>query len=412
MMSLKATGSATGLTSRVPSSTPQVLAWTTGFFIPIKAARLDITGLSLYLPYVAAIAVALVAPSAVLGVIRSRLAAPIVVVTVFTVWGVVRTGDPVGPGVTFAKLMIAFVAIGAFVVVLRQHERHLYLGLLSGVAVSVVYAVYQWLSGRFFDFGLPYTSIAALKVGLGLSSRYGLTRATGFTEEPSFLATLLVGSTLLLIAYASRTKQPGVMKAAVALGAIGLFVTTSNNLFATILIVGAAWPFVRRRRVAIILAAYYLTVIWLTPFVLNRDITYYTRFFAYDVFRKSTSITQVLGHGVGAYPSFFRVFHPQFQGQDVASLASVWGGFLFEGGVVLVLLVVWWLATVVRKTQWREGLALLALLLMLSNYNSPWWPIVSLALAQCFLIARPPLDRPRRLIAAAERPTDLNWRQV
>ena len=412
MMSLKATGPATGLTARVSSSATQVLAWATGFFIPIKAARLDVAGLSLYLPYLAAVAVALVAPSGVQGVIRSRLAAPIIVVTVFAVWGVVRTGDPVGPAVTFAKLLITFVATGAFVVLLRRHERHLYLGLLSGVAVSVVYAGYQWLSGRFFDFGLPFTSIAALKVGIGLSSRYGLTRATGLTEEPSFFATLLVGSTLLLVAYASRAKQPGILKASVALGVLGLFVTTSNNLFATILILAAAWPFIRRRRIAVILAAYYLIAIVLTPFVLNRDVTYYSRFFAYAVFRKSTVITQVLGHGVGAYPSFFRMFHPRFQGQDVASLASVWGGFLFEGGVVLVLLVVWWLATVVRRTQWREGLALLALLLMLSNYNSPWWPIVSLALAQCFLISRSPPHRPRRLIAAAERPTDLNWRQL
>jgi hypothetical protein len=226
------------------------------------------------------------------------------------------------------------------------------------------------------------------------------------------MATLLVGSVLLLIAYAHRTRQPGILKVSVALGAIGLFVTTSNNLFATVLIVAAAWPFIRRRHIATVLAVYYLVVLWITPFVLNRDVTYYSRFFAYHVFLDSSLIDQFLGRGIGAYPSFFRAFHPQFQGQDVASLASIWGGFIFEGGVVLVVLVVGWLATVVRRTQWREGLALLALLLMLSNYNSPWWPIVSLALAQCFVSTRQVSGRPEPFISATQQPSESNWRSV
>jgi hypothetical protein len=74
---------------------------------------------------------------------------------------------------------------------------------------------------------------------------------------------------------------------------------------------------------------------------------------------------------------------------SVASLASIWGAWLFEGGVVLVALVIWWLAHVIRGAGWREGLALVALLLMLSNYNSPWWPIVSLAVAECMVDRRP-----------------------
>jgi hypothetical protein len=411
MISLSTTRAVATSTARVPSGASQVLAWATGFFIPIKAARLDIAGLSLYLPYLAALVVAFAATS-VQGVIRERLTGPVVVVTLFAAWGVVRTGDPVGPTVTLAKLMITFVATGAFVVLLRQHERQLYLGLLSGVAISVIYATYQWISGRFFNFGLPYSSIASLKVGLGLSSRYGLTRATGFTEEPSFMATLLVGSVLLLVAYAFRTKQFGLLKVSLALGGIGSFVATSNNLFATVLIVAASWPFIRRRRIAVILVIYYLGVLLVTPFVLNRDVTYYSRFFAYDVFRKSSLINQILGRGIGTYPSFFRAFHPQFEGQDVASLASVWGGFVFEGGVVLAVLVIVWLATIIHRTQWREGLALLALLLMLSNFNSPWWPIVSLALAQCFVTERQFTGPRRPYITTISRTLDNNWRPV
>jgi hypothetical protein len=412
MISLDTTRPVTTTTARVPPGATQVLAWVTGFFIPIKAARLDIAGLSLYLPYLAALLVALAATSAVQGVIRARLTAPIVVVTVYAAWGVVRTGDPVAPTVTLAKLMITFVATGAFVVLLRKHERQLYLGLFYGVTISVIYATYQWISGRFFNFGLPYTSIALLKVGLGLSSRYTLTRATGFTEEPSFMATLLVGSGLLLVAYASRTRQFGLLKLSLAFGGIGLFVTTSNNLFATGLIVAASWPFIRRRRIAVILVIYYLIALWVTPSVLNRDVTYYSRFFAYDVFRRSSLIDQVLGHGIGSYPSFFRTFRPHFDNQDVASLASVWGGFIFEGGVTLVALVIIWLARVVQRTQWPEGLALLALLLMLSNFNSPWWPIVSLALAQCFVTKRQSTGQRQTYKEAAQRTIENKWRPV
>jgi hypothetical protein len=196
---------------------------------------------------------------------------------------------------------------------------------------------------------------------------------------------MLVGATLLNVAYAHRRSKPLFLKVSVLAGALGLAMSTSNNLFATTLILAAFWPFVRNRRVMLLLSTYYLVALVVTPIVLFRDVTYYSRFSAYDIFLRSGPVDQLFGRGTGAYSSYFELNQVQFGGQDVASLASIWGAWLFEGGLVLVALVIWWLARVIRGAGWREGVALLALLLMLSNYNSPWWPIVSLALAECLV---------------------------
>lgn len=367
---------------------PAFLAVLAGATVPLKAARLDVAGLSLYATYLIVAVVAVRYWRSVLTNVRDWFLGPICVVLAFAAWAVVQGAGLTGPIVTSGKIVVALGVAAAFAVLLVRAERWVYRGLLAGVLLSVAYMAYQWISSVFFGFALPFTTSAPLSIGLGLSRRYGFARVTGFTEEPSFIATILVGATLLNVAYAIRTTRPNFLKVSVLAGAFGLAMCTSNNLFATLLIVAAFWPFIRRRRIALMLGVYYFAVLVVTPFVLLRDTTFYARFSAYDIFLGSDPIHQVVGRGIGSYPNFFAIHQVQFDGQDVASLASIWGGWLFEGGIVLVGLVIWWLAGVVRGAGWREGLALIAVLLMLSNYNSPWWPIVSLALAQCLVQRR------------------------
>jgi hypothetical protein len=364
------------------------LGWTAGFLIPLKAARFDVAGLSLYFSYIVAAVVFVRYHRRVLGTFTTWFMLPMLVLALFAGWGIARNAGLVGPFITIAKLTIALVTTSTFVVLLTRVEGAVYRGLFAGVATSVAYMVYQLISSLAFGFGLPFTTSARWQIGLGLSRRYGLVRVTGFTEEPSFIATMLVGSVLLLTAFASRHGFTSWWRMSTMIGAIGLALCTSNNMFATIAIILGSWILIHRGRVTLVLASYYVAAILVTPYVLNRDITYYSRFSPYDIFLRSSPIDQIAGRGLGSYPAYFAREQVSFNGVDVASLASVWGGFLFDGGVLLAALVVWWIARVIRRSPWREGIALFAVLIMLSNYNSPWWPLVSLALAQCLVLQR------------------------
>ena len=364
---------------------PMLLAFLCGFTVPLKAARFDVAGLSLYLTYVIAAVAAVRYWRQVVRFTIEWFGTPLIVLLVFAASGIARGIGPVQPIITIGKLGVAFGVAAVFGVLLLRSSLWVYRGLFAGLATTVAYMAYQMVSSLFFGFGLPFTTSGTLKIGLGLSKRYGLARVTGFTEEPSFVATMVVGSTLLLIAYAVRTNRPRLLAGSALLGAAGLAMSTSNNFFATTLILAAFWPLIRRRRVASLFSAYYLAAIVVTPFVLLRDLTYFARFSAYDIFLHSSPLVQAIGRGVGSYPQFQDLNPIMFNGIPIDSLASIWGGVLFEGGVLLVGLTIWWIARIMRGAGWREGLALLAVLLMLSNFNSPWWPIVSLAIAQCFI---------------------------
>ena len=322
------------------------------------------------------------------GYATSWFALPFVVLMTFAAWAVVRGAGLLDPTITLGKVAVAFGVTAVFGVLTVRAQDWLYRGLLAGVLLSVAYMGYQYVSSVFFGFGLPFTTSSRWSIGLGLSSRYGLPRVTGFTEEPSFIATLLVGATLLNVAYAYRRSKPTFLKVSVLAGGVGLAMCTSNNLFATAIIIAAFWPFVRNRRIVVLFGTYYAIALVITPVVLYRDVTFFARFSAYDIFLRSGPLDQLLGRGLGSYGHYFMINQVTFDGQDVASLASIWGAWLFEGGLVLVALVIWWLAHVIRGAGWREGLAFVAVLLMLSNYNSPWWPIVSLALAECMVDRR------------------------
>lgn len=374
--------------ARVRRTPPVMLAVLAGLTVPLKAARLDVLGLSMYATFVVVAIVVVRHWKLAFKMFRRWFVAPLAVLSVFAIWGVLRGTGPVQPGITLMKLGVAFMVAAGFGVLTSRREIWLQLGLLAGSMLTVTYMAYQWVSSVVFGFALPFTTSAQLQIGLGLSSRYGLTRVTGFTEEPSFAATMLVGATLINLAYGYRVANRQFVMIPPIVGALGLAMATSNNLFATTIIIAAFWPLIRNRRVVLLFVTYYIAAVIVTPFVLLRDTTFFARFSAYEIFRISGPVEQLFGHGVGSYPQYFEANGVQYLGQDVASLASIWGGWLFEGGVVLVALVILWLGRVVWRAEWREGLALVALLLMLSNFNSPWWPIASLALAQCLVHTR------------------------
>lgn len=367
---------------------PALLALLCGFTVPLKVARLDIGGLSVYATFIVAAIVAVRYWRPVVELAIDWFRVPIFVLAGFALAGVARGVGPVQPVITIAKLSVALVVAAVFGVLLIRSSRWVYRGLFGGLAVTVVYMAYQMVSSTFFGFGLPFTTNARLQIGRGLSQRYGLRRVTGFTEEPSFVATMLVGLTLLLVAYAIREGRPKMLAGSVLLGGLGLAMSTSNNFLGTTIIVASFWPLIRRRRIVLLMSVYYFAALLVTPFVLMRGLTYFARFSAYDIFLKSGPLDQTIGRGVGSYPEFFESNPVRFQNVDIDSLASLWGGLLFEGGVVLVALAIWWIARIMRDAGWREALALIATLLMLSNFNSPWWPIVSLAVAQCLVYRR------------------------
>jgi hypothetical protein len=397
-------GATVPLVARIPLRAPHASAWMAGFLIPLKAARVDVAGLSLYASYVVAALVFVRYRHDCLRSLQRWFVLPFIVVSGFAGWALVRGAGALDPAITLGKMMFAFATTATFVALLRRSERSLFNGLLAGVGLSVGYMIYQWISSVFFGFGLPFTTSERLQIGLGLSQRYGLARVTGFTEEPSFIATMMAGSVLLLLTYAHRRQRPRLFRVTAAIGVIGLALCTSNNLFATALIIAAGWAFIRKRRVTTVLVVYYIAAMIVTPLVLYRDITYYARFSPYDIFLRSGPLDQFIGRGLGSYPAYFAVEQVRFDGIEVRSLASVWGGFLFEGGVVLVILVIGWLARLIRSTGWPEGLTLLTVLLMLSNYNSPWWPLVSLAVAQCLFRQRKDSEWTTTSISVATQP--------
>jgi hypothetical protein len=377
-----------GIGARRHTTHINMFAFCLGFLVPIKAARLDAGGLSLYLAYLLCAAVFISHyRSAAIDMVR-RFSWPLGILVIFAGWAVLQGAGFVQPMIGLLKLSVAFATTVAFMVVLRRSEHSLYVGLLASTVTTVVYMFYQTVSGIFFGYNLPYTRFPSLGIGIAATQRYGLTRVTGFSEEPSFAATLLVGSTLLLITYFHRTNARTLMSIAAVVGGFGLAMSTSNNLFGTLIIIGSAWPLIRHRRIALVMTTYYMGALIIAPHVLNRDLTFYARFSAYDIYLHSDILRILIGHGLGSFPRFAKEMDVAFNGVSILSLNSVWGGFLFEGGALLAILAISWLAGIIRTSPWRDGLTLFALLLMLSNYNSPWWPLVCLALAQCLVNRR------------------------
>jgi len=137
---------------------------------------------------------------------------------------------------------------------------------------------------------------------------------------------------------------------------------------------------------------FYILNFALTPIVLNIDESFFARFMSYAQFAALPTSEWWLGIGFGQYSTLpFPVFiSPEGASTLVVdSIASLWGGVLLEGGIVFATLFCLYLTRITQMARNSTGFALMAILIMLANYYSPWWPIVSLALAYTIASRRP-----------------------
>jgi hypothetical protein len=150
--------------------------------------------------------------------------------------------------------------------------------------------------------------------------------------------------------------------------------------------------FYRLRAPFIFFIVFYLVSIAVTPVLLNVDETFFARFSSYAQFVQLPLPQWWLGIGFGQYASLpFPVFvSPEgLSTLVVDSIASLWGGVLLEGGIVFATLFCLYLARLTQTAKDSTGYALIAVLILLANYYSPWWPIVSLALAYAIYSREP-----------------------
>jgi hypothetical protein len=131
-------------------------------------------------------------------------------------------------------------------------------------------------------------------------------------------------------------------------------------------------------------ALFYAVNLALAPRMLNLDETFFARFSSYAQFLRLPESQWWLGIGFNQYstlptPVFLNAAGtPTFA---VDSIASLWGGMLLEGGLAFATAFCLYVDRVTCAARDLTGYALVAILIMLANYYSPWWPIVSLALA-------------------------------
>jgi hypothetical protein len=290
-----------------------------------------------------------------------------------------------------AKIGAMLAMSALYILSLRSDEKRLTDYLFAGIAVSVVYMIYQGVSLQLFGGGLPFTSIDFFEIGRGLGSRYGFVRTTGFTEEPSYIAVILVGSGLLFRSYQIRTGEVQTRRYWVIL--LGLMLCTSNSLFATVPLLLLFSLFYSIRAPFLFFVAFYALNLAIAPAVINIDETFFARFSSYEQFVRLPPWQWLTGTGFNQYSS---LQFPVFVNEDgiatmvVDSIASLWGGVLLEGGIFFALLFCLYLSRITQVAKSGTGFALMAILIMLANYYSPWWPIVSLALAYALVSRESP----------------------
>jgi len=365
----------------VISLTP-FLCFLAAFFLPMKALRLSIGQLSLYLPFFAIGLAALLAPRALAGIGLRFFAGPFLVLLGFTLLDFARAGfDPSVFVFTF-KILIMLAMAATYYWLLRCDETAVMRALSWGIYATVAFMLYQYVSVTFFHQALPLTTVQGLEIGRGIGGRYGFTRVTGFTEEPSYVAVMLLGSLFLLRSYQQRSGVS--QRRTIGVIVAGLLLCTSNSLFAALPILLLFSLFYRLRITWLFFVVFYAANLLIYPIVLNRDETFFARFSSYSQFAALPPDQKILGIGFNQYATLEL---PQFVNalgittQIVESLGSLWGGLLLEGGIIFTVIFCLYVDHLIRGARWGTGYALMAILIMLANYYSPWWPIVSLALA-------------------------------
>jgi len=352
------------------------------FFIPMKALALQVGGQSVYVPFLGLGLASIFLLSPIGTTFRRNFAAPMTCIAALSLFYYWQTGYKPEVFIFGLKVAVLFGLAALYVILLRIDERKVMSFLFWGAAISIVYMVYQAISLEFFGASLPFTSVEGLQIGRGLGVRYGMVRTTGFTEEPSYAAVMLVGTALMLRSYQIRSGESQRRRYFVLLA--GLLLCTSNSLFATLPLLGVFSLFYFFRAPFLFFLLFYVFNLVVTPIVLNIDETFFARFTSYAQFLHLPVSQWWFGIGFNQYST---LPVPIFITPDgiptlvVDSIASLWGGVLLEGGIVFAAMFCFYLNRLTQAARDSTGYALLAILLMLANYYSPWWPIVSLALA-------------------------------
>jgi hypothetical protein len=193
---------------------------------------------------------------------------------------------------------------------------------------------------------------------------------------------MLVGTGLMLRSYQLRSGVPQSNRYVVLL--IGLLLCTSNNLIATIPLLVLFSLFYFLRAPFLFFPVFYALNLLVTPQVLNLDESFFARFSSYSQFLHLPPEDRWLGIGFDQYSTLQFPVYVSPEGLAtlvVDSIASLWGGILLEGGIIFTTLFCLYLSRLCQTARNSTGYALMAILIMLANYYSPWWPIVSLALA-------------------------------
>lgn len=352
------------------------------FFLPMKAFHFSIGEQSVYPSYLAILILAAVNFKTFSGSYLSFFRTPTLVLMGFGVLYYIRTGFDFSVFIFVFKIIIALLMTTAYLRLLHYDERRTMRYLAWGIGATVAYMIYQFLSTTFFGWSLPFTTIAPFEIGRGLSSRFGLNRVTGFTEEPSYVAVMLIGSFFLLRSYERRS---GISQKHIKLlMVIGMLLCTSDNLLATLPLLLLFGLLSRYRLTWLFFVLFYAANLVIYPQVLNLDESFFARFSSYSLFAAEPFMTQLLGIGFNQYNKLnvIQYMTPEgLPGLVVESLGSLWGGLLLEGGIVFTVCFCLYIIRLVNGAKFGTGFALMAILIMLANYYSPWWPITSFALA-------------------------------
>jgi len=375
--------------ARTLSIQPLVLTLA-AFFLPMKALAMSAGGQSVYLPYLALLPLTAVAIRPLAGIFARFFGGATLTVLGLSVFYYWQSNFDAGVFVFAAKVVVTLAMASLYIHLLRQDERAVMRYLFAGIAISIVYMVYQGISALLFGANLPLTSITALDIGRGIGQRFGFVRVTGFTEEPSYIAVILVGSALMLYTYAKRSGESQRWRIAVIVA--GLLLCTSNNLFATLPLLAVFSLFFYLRVPFLFFVVFYLGNLFVAPRLLNLDESFFARFSSYSQFMALPQSRWWFGIGFNRYATLetAQYISPEgLPGLVVSSIASLWGGILLEGGIVFTTLFCTYISRVCTQARSAAGYSLVAILIMLANYYSPWWPIVSLAIAYAIVSREP-----------------------
>jgi|GEM_PF-2560698 len=352
------------------------------FCLPLKAFHFSLGDQSIYPSYLAIL---------MLGAVNFKVFAqnyltyfrkPTLVLLGFTVMDYVRLGlDPSVFVFTF-KIGVALLMSVAYLRLLNYDERKAMQYLAWAIKATVAFMLYQFISCTFFGYSLPLTTIAPFEIGRGLGSRFGLIRVTGFTEEPSYVAVMLIGCFFLFHSYQLRSGVSQKWIKATIVG--GMLMCSSDNLFATLPLLLFFGLLYRYRLTWLFFVLFYAANLIIYPRVLNLDESFFARFSSYSLFAAEPFTTQLLGIGFNQYNKLnvIQYITPEgLPGLVVEALSSLWGGLLLEGGILFTICFCLYANRLVNIAKFGTGYALMAILIMLANYYSPWWPILSFALA-------------------------------